>query len=46
MNGKRYDVGKIVNGQKVADSFKVTIRGVYATLIVLGDLEINQLYEK
>ena len=45
IKGKRYDVAKLVNDQKVAGSLKVTIGGVYAPLMVLGDLKINQLYE-
>ena len=46
IKGKRCDVEKFVNDQKVGDSFKVTIGGAYEPLITLLDLYINQLYEK
>ena len=32
MKGKQYDVGKLINDQKLAESFKVTIGGAFAPL--------------
>ena len=46
MKRKLYYLEKLVYDQKVANSFKVTIGGAYALMVVLADVEINQLYEK
>ena len=46
MKGKQYDVGKLINDQKLAESFKVTIGRAFAPLMAFEDQEINQLYEK
>ena len=46
MKGKQYDVGKLINDQKLAESFKMTIAGAFAPLMAFEDQEINQLYER
>ena len=46
MEGKQYDVGKLMHDQKLAESFKVTIGGAFSPLMVFEDQEVNQLYEK
>ena len=37
MKGKQYDVGKLINDQKLAESFKVTIGGEFAPLMAIED---------
>ena len=46
LKGKQYDVEKLTNDNKLAESFKLTIGGAFAPLIAFGDQEINQLYEQ
>ena len=46
LKGKQYDVEKLTNDNKLAESFKVTIGGAFPPLIAFEDQEINQLYEQ
>ena len=44
MKAKQHDVAKLTNDQNLADTFKVTVGGTLAPLMVFQDQDINQIY--